>query len=70
MQKKLEEVAKLHDARFYVVEGPYTGDNGAQIAWTGMLALRAGVITTVEMSRVRPKWRLEDVDIPWRNGSS
>lgn len=70
LQKKLEEVAKLHDARFYVVEGPYTGDNGAQIAWTGMLALRAGVITTVEMSRVRPKWRLEDVDIPWRNGSS
>lgn len=66
LQKKLEEVARLHDARFYVVEAPYTGDNGAQIAWTGMLALNAGLTTSVRLARVRPKWRLEDVDIPWR----
>lgn len=70
LRKKLEEVAKLHDARFYVVEAPYTGDNGAQIAWTGMLALNAGLTTSVRLARVRPKWRLEDVDIPWRNGSA
>jgi N6-L-threonylcarbamoyladenine synthase len=70
LQKKLEEVAKLHDAVFYVVQSPYTGDNGSQIAWTGMLALRAGLVTTLDKAKVRPKWRLEDVDIPWRNGSA
>jgi len=70
LQKKLEEVAKLHDARFHVVEAPYTGDNGAQIAWTGMLALNTGLTTSVRLARVRPKWRLEDVDIPWRNSSA
>ncbi len=70
LQRKLEEVARLHDAVFHVVEAAYTGDCGAQIAWTGMLALRVGLTTTVDQARVRPKWRLEDVDIPWRNGTS
>jgi N6-L-threonylcarbamoyladenine synthase len=66
LQSKLEEVAKMHDAVCYVVKSPYTGDNGAQIAWTGMLALRVGLVTSVGEARVRPRWRLEDVDIPWR----
>jgi len=67
LQEKLAEVARLHDARFYVVQEPYTGDNGPQIAWTGILALGAGLATPIALARVRPKWRLEDVDIPWRN---
>jgi tRNA A37 threonylcarbamoyltransferase TsaD len=70
LQRKLEQVAKLHDATFHVVEAPYTGDNGPQIAWTGMLALRAGLSTPIKKALVRPKWRLEDVDIPWRNGTT
>jgi len=68
LQSKLEEVAKMHDAVCHVVKSPFTGDNGAQIAWTGMLALRAGLVTSVDEARVRPRWRLEDVDIPWRAG--
>lgn len=67
LQSKLEEVAKLHDAVSFVVEAPYTGDNGSQIAWTGMLALRAGLVASIDSARVRPRWRLEDVDISWRN---
>jgi N6-L-threonylcarbamoyladenine synthase len=67
LQSKLQEVAKLHDAAFYVVSGKYSGDNGAQIAWTGVLALRAGVVTTTAKALVKPKWRLEDVEIPWRS---
>ncbi len=64
--RKLEEVAELHDAVCHVVASAYTGDCGAQIAWTGMLALRAGLTTPLDEAHVRPKWRLEDVDIPWR----
>ena len=70
LQTKLVGVAKLHDATCHVVESPYTGDNGAQIAWTGMLAFRAGLTTDIDEARVKPKWRLEDVDIPWRNNSA
>jgi len=59
----------LHDATAYTVKSPFTGDNGAQIAWTGVLALRAGVVMSIAESNVKPKWRLEDVDIPWRTDS-
>jgi len=68
LQKKLRDVAAIHAASFHVVDSPYTGDCGAQIAWTGMLALRARVTVPVSAAIVRPRWRFEDVDIPWRAG--
>jgi len=67
LQDKLEKVAAIHNAVCYTVKSPFTGDNGAQIAWTGVLSLKAGLVVQVEDSHVRPRWRLEDVDIPWRN---
>ena len=66
LQKKLAEMVVLHDAVPRVVPHPYTGDCGAQIAWAGMLALRAGETAEIADTRVRPRWRLEDVRIPWR----
>lgn len=66
LQGKLEKVAAIHDAVCYTVRSPFTGDNGAQIAWTGVLSFNAGLVVRVEDSQVRPRWRLEDVDIPWR----
>jgi N6-L-threonylcarbamoyladenine synthase len=68
LKNKLEYVAKMHDAICHVVASAYTGDCGAQIAWTAMLALQAGLTTSVD-ALVKPKWRLEDVDIPWRKAS-
>jgi N6-L-threonylcarbamoyladenine synthase len=70
LQEKLDQVVKLHDAISYVVKSPYTGDNGSQIAWTGVLAYRAGVGIRTAEARVKPKWRMEDVDIPWRTTST
>jgi N6-L-threonylcarbamoyladenine synthase len=70
LKKKMEQVAQLHNAVPHVVESQYTGDNGAQIAWTGLLAFQAGLVTEIDQARVRPKWRLEDVDIPWRDHSA
>jgi N6-L-threonylcarbamoyladenine synthase len=67
LQSKISDVAKLHDAEPKTVGQKYTGDCGAQIAWAGMLALRAGETTKIADSRVRPRWRLEDVRIPWRS---
>jgi N6-L-threonylcarbamoyladenine synthase len=70
LKTKLEQVAELHDAICHVVQSPYTGDNGAQIAWTGWLAYRSGLTVENDRARVKPKWRLEDVDIPWRSNST
>jgi glycoprotease/Kae1 family metallohydrolase len=67
LRSKMEQVAKLHDAASYCVEPSFAGDCGAQIAWTGVLSLRSGVVRRVNESYVKPKWRFEDVDIPWRS---
>lgn len=70
LKEKLEAVAALHDAVCHVVDSAYTGDCGAQIAWTAMLALKAGLAPKGYEALVKPKWRLEDVEIPWRNGAT
>ena len=41
-------------------------DNGAMIAWTGMLALGAGLSVAVEASAVQPRQRTDLVPTPWR----
>jgi universal protein Kae1 len=43
-------------------------DNGAMIAWTGLLALRAGTTSSVEESIVQPRQRTDLVETPWRRG--
>ncbi len=41
-------------------------DNGAMIAWTGLLAFRAGLTVPVEASAVQPRQRTDLVTTPWR----
>ena len=63
LRQMIEAMAKLHDARVYVVPPEYAGDNGAMIAWTGALQLLSGQTVRVEDSRVRPKFRIDEVRI-------
>lgn len=65
LQAILNSVANDHSSRFCVVPKQYALDNGAMIAWTGILAFRYGLVTPIEKSLVRLRWRLEDVDAPW-----
>jgi universal protein Kae1 len=65
LQTMIKSVAEQHNARFEVVPTEFAIDNGAMIAWTGVLAYKHGVVTEVERSQVRLRWRLEEVEIPW-----
>jgi len=65
LQTMLGSIANEHDAKFSVVPKEFALDNGAMIAWAGMLAFQHGITTSVEESFVRLKWRLEEVHIPW-----
>ena len=56
-----------HSAAFKTVPVEFSGDCGAQIAWTGYLEHRSGAHTPVSSSVVRQSWRLDSVDIPWRS---
>lgn len=64
--RKLEEMARVHEAAFKPVDPEYAGDNGAMITYTGALAYAAGVTIRIEESRIKPLWRLDQAEIPWR----
>ncbi|MCK4222806.1 tRNA (adenosine(37)-N6)-threonylcarbamoyltransferase complex transferase subunit TsaD, partial [Candidatus Bathyarchaeota archaeon] len=64
LQTMLKIMADEHDVRYCVVPKQYALDNGAMIAWTGILAYKHGLIIPIENSYVRLKWRLEEVDAP------
>jgi N6-L-threonylcarbamoyladenine synthase/protein kinase Bud32 len=65
LQSMLKAIAEEHDAKFNVVPREFAMDNGAMIAWTGVLAYTHGMATPVEESFVKLRWRLEKVDVPW-----
>jgi len=65
LQAVMRAIAEEHGAESYVVPLEYALDNGAMIAWTGLLAYLSGVRTPVEESLIRPRWRLDEVEIPW-----
>ena len=65
LQSMLKVVAGEHDAKFSVVPQQYATDNGAMIAWTGTLAFEHGLVTPIDESMVKLRWRVDKVDVPW-----
>ncbi|MEM2816438.1 MAG: KEOPS complex N(6)-L-threonylcarbamoyladenine synthase Kae1 [Candidatus Bathyarchaeia archaeon] len=65
LQEMVESIAKEHEARFCVVPSAFAIDNGAMIAWTGILAFNHGLTIPIEESYVKLRWRIEEVEVPW-----
>jgi N6-L-threonylcarbamoyladenine synthase len=65
LREMIDEMVKLHDARQLYVKDEYLGDNGAMIAWAGLLKYMHGLIVEVSESRVRPKLRIDEEEAPW-----
>lgn len=65
LQSMIKAIAEEHHARFCVVPKEFALDNGAMIAWTGVLAYTHGVATPIERSFVKLRWRLDEVEVPW-----
>ncbi len=66
----IQSIAEEHGAIPHYVPTSYATDNGAMIAWTGILAYTHGVTTPLERSHIDSDWRLDDVEAPWRKGGS
>jgi len=65
LQAMLAVIAEEHEARFHVVPLQFATDNGAMIAWTGVLAFKHGLVTPLDESYVKLRWRVDKVDVPW-----
>lgn len=65
LQSMIKAIAEEHDAEFCTVPSEFAIDNGAMIAWTGVLTYTHGVATPIEKSFVKLRWRLEKVEVTW-----
>jgi N6-L-threonylcarbamoyladenine synthase len=70
--KRLEQMLKIackrQEVKFYVCPTIFAGDNGAQIAWTGIVDYAStGRSPNIRESFVRQSWRLDTIYVGWRN---
>ncbi|MEM5813105.1 MAG: bifunctional N(6)-L-threonylcarbamoyladenine synthase/serine/threonine protein kinase [Candidatus Aenigmatarchaeota archaeon] len=69
--KRLQEMLRImceeRGASFAVVPSEYAGDNGAMIAWLGILMRKADYKPLkLEEIDILPKWRTEDFEVMWK----
>jgi N6-L-threonylcarbamoyladenine synthase len=68
LAEMLQLMSSRHNAAVKVVPLKFSGDCGAQIAWTGLLAFKSGdFLPSIADSVVRQSWRLDTVPTPWRS---
>ena len=67
--KRLQEMvgimAEERGAKMFVPPGSLCVDNGAMIAWTGLVMHDAGVRMTLDETEVNQRFRTDEVDLPW-----
>jgi N6-L-threonylcarbamoyladenine synthase/protein kinase Bud32 len=66
LREMLNLMAEEHSAEFFVPPMELCGDQGAMIAWNGILAYRSGSRQKIEETQVRQRWRTDEVPITWR----
>lgn len=62
LRDMLDIMARERGAKSYVCPKEYCGDCGANIAWLGIVAKKAGA---KESDEVRPRQRTDDVEVTW-----
>ena len=67
LKSMLEKMCHDRGATFFAVPFDLAGDNGAMIAWCGMIQYKSDKKQLkTENSQVLPKWRPDDVFVTWK----
>jgi N6-L-threonylcarbamoyladenine synthase len=67
LAEMLEAACSRQGAKLFVCPLKFAGDNGAQIAWTALLEYQATKKhVKVDESFIQQSWRLDTVDVSWR----
>jgi N6-L-threonylcarbamoyladenine synthase len=67
LQEMVSIMCEERGAKLFIPPNSVMVDNGAMIAWTGILMHKAKNKTTLNNSKILPKQRTDDVKINWRN---
>ncbi len=65
LQEKVTLMSEEHGIRFKPIPYEFARDNGAMIAWAGLLFYKYGVRAEPEEAFVKQRWRIDEVPIPW-----
>jgi N6-L-threonylcarbamoyladenine synthase len=62
----VDDMARERDGTSFVPENRLLQDNGAMIAWTGIIMHKAGVRMAVKDTVIDQRYRTDDVEVSWR----
>ena len=62
----VDRMAEDRGASKFVPDPSLCVDNGAMIAWTGLLEYGSGIRMTIEDTQINQRFRTDDVDVTWR----
>lgn len=67
LQEMMGVMVSERGGRLYATDDRYCIDNGAMIAWPGLLALKCGLKTSLEESTCTQRYRTDEPLIQWRD---
>jgi len=66
LQEMLKTMCEERNAKIFVPPKDLLGDNGAMVAWLGILMHKSGVKHTLEDTTVKQRFRTDEVEVVWR----
>ncbi len=66
LQEMCRRMCKERNAKFFVPENQFLVDNGAQIAWLGILMHKSGYRMKIKDAIIKPYERTDEVVVKWR----
>jgi len=66
LQDMVDKMARARGARFFVPSKDLCIDNGAMIAWLGLLMYKSGIRMSIEETNIDQYFRTDMVDVSWR----
>ena len=65
LTKMIETMCKTRGVKFEVCPRSLSGDQGAMIAWQGIIEYSAGKRQKISDTEVDGKWRTDQVEVNW-----
>ncbi|CAK0759065.1 hypothetical protein CVIRNUC_002668 [Coccomyxa viridis] len=67
LQEMMQVMVSERGGKLYSIDDRYCIDNGAMIAWPGLLAFKQGQVTPFEETTCTQRFRTDDVLVTWRD---
>ena len=66
LQQMATQMCKDREAKCFILPNEFNVDNGAMIAWQGILEFKSGKTTEIKNSQITPYQRTNDIKVTWK----